>query len=438
MDVAGEARCIYVDSSGVWQVTQCTSTKEFYCVDMSVAPNPTPNPTAAPTDDNWQNRITGVLDGLNGSIFAGIMLAAGPILCLFGKKLFKFIIFIVGFALIGWFTLQGLTEHQEFFNLEDDMVLYIALGVGIAGGGMLVFLTKLSIIVCGAAFGVIGAQALWQIIESAVTDSLGDDAKWVHIGMLVGTGLVGGFAAYKLVNQVLKIATAFIGAFFTVSGAAFFVAKWLDEENAWLSPDTFWTDFSPENAEDQLTRECEAFCGVCYAMWLILFVVGAWYQYRGKNLLKKKKKEEENPEVTNLKEQLEMQEMMMRQQQQPIMPAPNPMFSNVKINLKKRGKKKDSNLGVIVPQNNYGRLSAPIGYAGQSPSMIPQMGHNPGAMSVGSGMSVSSAPAYQYVPQGQVVQRIATQPQMVMVNQHGQVIGHMPRSQTPLSINLRR
>merc|ERR1712187_236227 len=98
--------------------------------------------------------------------------------------------------------------------------------------------------------------------------------------------------------------------------------------------------------------------------------------------------------------QLEMQNMMLRakMEQQPavqpmqpmVMPAPNPMFSNVQITLKKRGKKKN----LAQP-----RMSAPpVGYAppgmmspapgmmryapNHSPALMP--GHQPNAMSVNS------------------------------------------------------
>jgi len=458
IDNSNQEKCIFVNKAGNWTVVGCDEEHPFFCVDMTKAPNPTPAPTTpeptpqpteaptqipttgaptvSPTEENWLGNINEALQGINGSIFAGIMLGCGPILCLFGKKLFKFIIFLVGFAMIGWFTLQGLTEHADFFNLDKDSVLYISLGVGVAGGGMLVFLTKLSIIVCGAAFGVIGAQALWQILEQTIRKSLNDDARWVHIGMLVITGLIGAFLAYKLVNAVLKIATAFIGAFFTVSGGAFFVAKAFKEE-AWLAPDTFWTDFNPQdNLGDDHWRKCGAFCGCCYAIWVILFVCGTWYQYRGKNLLKSSK-EEPTTEEQAFAQQLEMQRMMMAQPHgqpmQPMMhqpmPAPNPMFSNVQINLKKRGQKKQFLAG---PGLANPRMSAPVGYAYSqpSPALLPQQapGHHANALSVGSigTLSVASAPAY--------VQR--AQPQIMMVNQHGQVIGSMPRQPTPVSINL--
>lgn len=57
---------------------------------------------------------------------------------------------------------------------------------------------------------------------SAMVDS---DSKAVQLGIVVLGAIGGGFAGYKSKGGIEKIATSFIGAFFIIRGAAFYLGK---------------------------------------------------------------------------------------------------------------------------------------------------------------------------------------------------------------------
>jgi len=73
-------------------------------------------PTAAPTMQSVLDKIETWVAQLNKGIFSGIMLGFGPILCMFGQKLFKFIVFIIGFCIIGWFSLELFANNDTGFR----------------------------------------------------------------------------------------------------------------------------------------------------------------------------------------------------------------------------------------------------------------------------------------------------------------------------------
>jgi len=238
--------------------------------------------------------------------------------------------------------------QTTILDFEDTDVLYVSLGLATVGGAVLVVLTKLSILMCGAIFGVIAAQGVWQLVEPSLSEPLGDNLTYVHLGVLGSFGLLGACLSYKLVNTMLKSVTAFIGAFFIVSGGAHFYTEASDEP-VWLSPDTFW-----ENPED-IAGTCEVFCVCCYVMWVIIFILGAWYQHRGKNLLKKDKPLPEemhglkmvpmhSPPMVNLQPQMPPRNLMMNAQKRPQHVVINGQRQpvNLTIKLKKRKGRKAS------------------------------------------------------------------------------------------------
>jgi len=127
------------------------------------------------------------------------------------------------------------------------------------------------------------------LLEFSLTEPLGDDLTWVHLVVVGSSGLLGALLSFKLVAIMLKSITAFLGAFFTVSGGAHFYAEGTSED-VWLSPESFFDD--SDNRESHV-KQCELFCVGCYLLWFMFFVTGAWFQHRGKNLCKNDKQEKE-------------------------------------------------------------------------------------------------------------------------------------------------
>jgi len=80
--------------------------------------------------------------------------------------------------------------------------------------------------------GVIIAQGIWQFIitENYVTLNI-PDPKMINIIFVSIMAIIFGFLAFKLVDIVLKLVTAFVGAFCVSSGIAFLVIKYVKKQD---------------------------------------------------------------------------------------------------------------------------------------------------------------------------------------------------------------
>eukprot|EP00494_Astrolonche_serrata_P027194 UN27457 len=86
---------------------------------------------------------------------------------LFGGDYFNYVIFLIGFGLVGYLTYYLVDDVME---LEEDLCLYISLGVGVAGGILLGMVHKLSVFSCGAIGGLLFTQFVVKIIHNEVRE----------------------------------------------------------------------------------------------------------------------------------------------------------------------------------------------------------------------------------------------------------------------------
>jgi len=100
----------------------------------------------------------------------------------------------------------------------------------------------------------------------------------VQVGVLIVFALLGGWLAFKFVEQVLKAVTAFMGAFMVASGVAFCLSELdsSDQRNVvdWVVFFGSWQSYS------NLDSVCDAYCIVCIFLWLALFAAGCFVQYK--------------------------------------------------------------------------------------------------------------------------------------------------------------
>eukprot|EP01084_Bolivina_argentea_P219520 372297_1 len=218
---------------------------------------------------------------VNQDIMAGTMLAVGLFVTFFGARFFKYIVFFVGFIIGGFLTYYSLPIIMGWFqsDVEDDTLLYICLTVGALCGVLLVVVYKAAVFSCGAICGAIFSQILWIAIVANIDTEGKDWLEGAQIGVLVVFALIGGFLAFKFVEQVLKAVTAFVGGFMFASATAFFIARIeisTESRNVidWV---VFFGSYQNYvNFEDV----CDTYCIVCMVLWLVLFASGCFVQYK--------------------------------------------------------------------------------------------------------------------------------------------------------------
>ncbi|MDZ4859947.1 MAG: DUF4203 domain-containing protein [Candidatus Hydrogenedentes bacterium] len=156
------------------------------------------------------------LPPLTESGAVAIAIFIGTLYCFLGYRTLKFIICLTGFILAGGMAAM----LGAYFGQGNYMIVGIAgiLG-GLCGAAALIFLYKLGLFMLG----------LFATALAAHIFLLGRPESWIVFAIL-GAGVVGGLLAVAMEKLIVILATAAIGAWFTVCGLGYFLVgpKFLD------------------------------------------------------------------------------------------------------------------------------------------------------------------------------------------------------------------
>jgi hypothetical protein len=180
-----------------------------------------------------------------------IIFALGVIMCLYGYRLFKILIVIIGFA-VG-FALSGLGGMQATENPTAALLL------GLGGGTVCAFLFKFLYLVGVFIFGGVIGAAIGEI-------------GFENEGIAAFLGLVFGLLSLVVQKFMIILLTAFSGAAALVSAFAFFV---------------FGNELIPLQAVQKITSNFHGYIDtaitheiILCALYLIIGIVGIVFQYR--------------------------------------------------------------------------------------------------------------------------------------------------------------
>ena len=134
---------------------------------------------------------------------AAILVAGGLLSCLFGYRLFRFVLAIFGF-IIG-----GLAASSVFGESAATAMVIAAIVGGIAGAALMLAAYFVGVALVGAGVGALLVNLIWTRIQ-------GDP----HPALVIVAAVAGAVAATWLQRYVIILATAFGGAWTTVVGAA--------------------------------------------------------------------------------------------------------------------------------------------------------------------------------------------------------------------------
>lgn len=150
----------------------------------------------------------------NGSVAIAIFI--GTLYCFLGYRTLKFVICMTGFLLAG-----GMATALGAYFAHGNPWITIFCGAigGLCGAAALLFLFKLGLFMLG----------LFATALAAHIFLLGRPEPWILIAVL-GAGVAGGLLAVVLEKFIVILATAAIGAWFTVCGLGYFLVgpKFLD------------------------------------------------------------------------------------------------------------------------------------------------------------------------------------------------------------------
>ena len=156
-------------------------------------------------------------------ILAGLFVVGGCIATFWGERLFKQIIFFIGFTAGTLFTYFIVNTIDVDVSLRVHLLVSFAIGIFI--GFCCVIIYKMSVFTTGAVAGLIAGQFLWQFAVSEFPHSFLMDRPEIYNSVVILVcALIGGFVAFKLMEVVLRGLTAFVGSFCVTSGSAYFIS----------------------------------------------------------------------------------------------------------------------------------------------------------------------------------------------------------------------
>ncbi|KAL4139512.1 hypothetical protein PRIC2_003007 [Phytophthora ramorum] len=206
---------------------------------------------------------------LGGSLLAAVSMIVGCMMVVFGFRLIRATLFVIGFV-AGGIPIAMIAERMFRDETWVVMASWIAFGVGgLLCGGVVTWLYPLSTFVAGAATGIMMAMILTNSFGYLIYPGHTKDLLTL---MCVGLGIIFGVLALKVGKPVLIVSTSLFGAGMVVWGVGYFAG-----------------DFPTTNGLERYASEDingEMVYSIPTAWWgylagiIVLFVFGMLIQFR--------------------------------------------------------------------------------------------------------------------------------------------------------------
>jgi len=144
-----------------------------------------------------------------------LCMVIGLIICFYGYRLFRPVLFVVGFIVGAGITYLILYSHTE---VGIVMLVVIPIVAGIVLGLVLIILSVVGIFVLGAVFAFLIVCIFLSTKDGGLVTS-----KVPQYVILGAAPIIGGIIAVILQKQLIILATSFAGAYAVVAGVDHFI-----------------------------------------------------------------------------------------------------------------------------------------------------------------------------------------------------------------------
>lgn len=167
----------------------------------------------------------------NRYAFGTIILGLGLILAFFGNKFLMFTQIMTGVIITLFFSLYFIMSNIQM-SLETWQFWLIIVGCSLLGALAGYFMSQvewLVAVVLSAIVGLIGGELLYTIALKYVQTN----PVVVYWAVVVTSVIVGALIGYWLSKQIIIVATAIIGSYAIIRGAAFMIGYYPDEKQVY-------------------------------------------------------------------------------------------------------------------------------------------------------------------------------------------------------------
>lgn len=216
-------------------------------------------------------------------VFCVLFVLIGIIFCFFGNRYINKTIIIIG-GVIGCYAITALVLSLFPKFITTELYLFVCLFVSFVLGCVIGYFLKddirFSCLLLGGSLGFSCATFVYQIVQNYVEF----DPEIVYYGCIGVCIVVGAFIGWKLYRYVVIIGTAVLGGYLVMRGISLVAEHYLDESLA--------IDLLKNKEWDELKKFRSSWIYAYLGTWIILSVVGTYYQWKHKDDKKKKRKKD--------------------------------------------------------------------------------------------------------------------------------------------------
>lgn len=201
---------------------------------------------------------------IEGGIAGALLIILGFILCFFGIRFFRLTMFMIGFYFFANITYVSMANAGV---TSSAWLLIISIVVGIIGGMLLVFCSRLGVAVLGAlALYSLGLWILGWKSGGLISSTTG---RAILLGVLAVIGFIFGFIRE---HDTVIIGTAILGAYSLIAGVDFYAHTGFVQQT-----DSF---INSKNNIDDRTGTTSVGQYALLGAFLVLVVMGIIVQFR--------------------------------------------------------------------------------------------------------------------------------------------------------------
>lgn len=147
---------------------------------------------------------------------AWIMLLASPLFILFGARLFRWMLVVLGFLVSSLGVQLALQRLDLWHDMAPTPAALVLTLTGLLGAWALSSLWTAGMFVLGGTAAVLLVNALHQFIAERA-GSGGETGTALRWAILSGVFLAGGLLSAKTWKSVLRVLTAFVGSYMAIA-----------------------------------------------------------------------------------------------------------------------------------------------------------------------------------------------------------------------------
>jgi MFS family permease len=159
-------------------------------------------------------------------LFGIIMILGGPIVALYGRRFFPYV--IAGIVSIS-FLLLSLIVCSLLGFMEATLGIAGSVCFAIAIGGLAAWFVMKTVWIAVGLLGVIGGFFLGSLIYTIVLNFVSIGALWAMITFSIVCAILGGFMSFKYSKAVVLLFTSLIGSYAFMRGFSYFLGGWPSE-----------------------------------------------------------------------------------------------------------------------------------------------------------------------------------------------------------------